>query len=334
MPPSGRGSELVSLSELQRQIGPDGNLLRVVKATEKNCAFFRHMHWKVSNSPNGQVNAMQSSLPQVYRRRLNEGVPASKGTTSTVTEGAAIFAGESKVDKTLARMSGDAAAYRMQKDDLFISQAIPQEFNRAVFYDNPATDIANLGGLTPRLNSLSGKYGSQIVNSSIAHSGQDMTSVWAMVSSPNTVYGFVPRGQPSAIDYVDRGESSAVDAKGNTWYPLTSSFEMHAGLAVEDPRYIARLANIDTGAIAKTGSLLIQDLTSLVFRLQDLNSGEPMMFANRLVLEYLFQQALDTVKNSTLRIEDDLENRQKIVKFMGIPIYMDEMILNTEDVVA
>ncbi len=334
MAPTARSSELDSLLDLQKKIGPDGNMLRTVAALEKQNAFFKHMHWKPSNSPDGHVLSAQTSLPQVYVRRINEGVPASKGTTAKVTESAAIFAGVSKVDAVIAKMSGNTAEYRAQKDDLFVSQSIPNRFDRAVFYDDVATAKENLGGLTPRLNSLSGKYNDQIVNSQIAHSGSDQTSIWAMVSGPNTVYGFIPKGQSAAVDYKDRGEISSRDDNNNEWFFLTSSFEMHAGVAVEDPRYIARLANIDTSAIAKTGKLLLEDMTSLVFRLRDLTSGVPMMFANRLVLEYLFLQALDSVKSSTLRIDEDIESRQRIVKFMGIPIYMDEQILNTEDVVA
>lgn len=334
MATTARRSDLVSLYDLQKQIGPDGRLLRTVQTLSKMTPFFDRMHWKTSNSPFGHVLAKETSLPQVYVRRINEGVPASKGGTDTTTEAAAIFAGRSKVDPVLARASGNAAQYRANKDDQFVAQAIPQRFERAVFYDDPATDKENLGGLTPRLNSLSGKYATQIVDSQIAHSGSDQASVWAMVSGPNTVYGFIPLGQKSAIDYQDRGEVKSQDENGNEWYFLESTFEMHAGLAVEDPRYIARLANIDTHAIAKTGKLLIEDLTSLVFRLRDLTSGEPMMFCNRTILEYLFLQAQDSVKNSTLRIDDDIENGKKIVKFMGIPIYLDEMLLSTEDVVA
>lgn len=333
MATTARPTGLPNLLDLTKLMGPDGTQLALVETLSRMNPFMEKMTWKESNGPTGHVIAARTALPSVSVRRLNEGVPKSKGKTDRITEGCAMFAGLSKVDPALARISGNVGKFRASEDAGFVT-SMNNRFEDAVFYDSSKTAPENLMGLSPRLDLTTGNYGGQIISSQIAHSGNDQTSIWFMVSGPDTVYGIVPKGVPGGIIHKDLDEVLSTDDNGNEWPMLTTTFELNAGLCVQDARYLVRLANIDTGAIVKTGKLLIEDMTAAVFRLLDLKKGTPMIFANRTMCQYLFLQAQDSVKSATLSIEQDIETRQAITKFMGIPIYMTDALLNTEAVVS
>lgn len=330
---TGRSSNLPNLRDLTATMGPDGAQMALVELLSQNNELFNRLTWKKSNGPFHHTVAARTALPSVYVRKFNAGVPRSKGRTDKISEGMAMFAGLSKVDPSLAEASGNAMEFRATEDDGF-TQSINNRVERGLFYDSSKTDPENMMGLTARLDTLSGKYASQVVSSSIAHSGSDQTSIWAVVSGPDTVYGIVPPNLPGGIRYKDHGEQLSTDEDGNEWPFLTTKFEINAGLCVADYRYIARLCNIDMSAISKTGTALIDDLTELVYRLEDTKKGEAMLFCNRDMEKYLMYQARSSVGSSTLSIDVDLETRRRLVSFSGIPIYRCDSILKAEDVVA
>lgn len=322
-----------TLLDLVRMQDPNGAQARVVEALQKRTPLLQVLTFQQGNLETGHRFVTRTGLPSIGWRKFNEGVAAGKSRADQITETVGMLEGRSLVDAELANLNGNAAAFRANEDMAF-TQSFRNELETGLFYHSTKTAPEKFMGLSPRLDSLSGQYSSQIINSSISHSGNDQTSVWLIAFSPDTVFGIVPKGQPAGLQPHDMGVQMVTDANSNRFRAYETVWNWKIGLAVKDARYVVRIANIDTGAIALTGHLLIDDMVNAYHSIQDRSTGRLAWFTNRVVGKYLHNQAMDRVSNSSLSIEDDLLNGGVVAKFMGIPIYETDALLNTEAVVS
>ena len=107
-----------------------------------------------------------------------------------------------------------------------------------------------------------------------------------------------------------------------------SKFSWDCGLAVEDARYLVRIANIDDDVLAETGNALILKMSDAAEQIQSLDDCKPVFYMNRRVRSYLRKQAIDSTKNSTLQF--DTVGGKPVLSFSGIPIHRTDALLNTE----
>lgn len=329
-------NDFPTLLDITKAMGPDGVALPLVDALSKNNPFLENLAFRQGNQLDGHTFGLVNGLPSIGWRRFNEGVPASKSKKDQVKETCGMLSGISKVDASLAEYSGDAIAYRAGEDKTFVS-AFRNELETGFFYHSTKTAPEKFMGLSPRLDALSGiPFSSQVLNATAggAAGANRSTSIWAMVSSPETVFGIVPKNMQGGLKHKDLGERLVKDDNNNEFVALVSTWDWRLGLCVQDARYLVRLANIDTTGIVKTGKLLIQDMIDMVSQLKDTTSGRPMIFCNRLIRRFLFQQAIDTAKTAMLSIEQDIKRGTWVLMFMGIPIYMTDALLNTEAALA
>ncbi len=257
-----RSNDLPTLLDLTKSMAPDGTALDVVDALSRNNPFLENLVFKQGNTPTGHIFGALNGLPPIAWRRFNEGVPAGKSKKDQITESCGMLTGISKVDSALADLNGDAATFRAGEDKAFIS-AFKNELETGFFYHSTKTAPEKFMGLSPRLDALSGiPYSSQVINATAggAASGNDSTSVWAMVSSPETVFGITPKNLPGGLKMKDLGERLVKDDNNNEFVALVSTWDWRVGLCVQDARYVVRLANIDTSGIvkAKTAMLSIE----------------------------------------------------------------------------
>ena len=323
---------LPTLLDVANRTDPNGSIARIVELMQKESPFLQTMGWKEGNLPTGHKFTQRTALPSLAWRKLNAGVPASKSRTGQITEMTGQLAGMSKVDVDLCRINGNEAAFRQTEDDAFIN-AFHNDLESAFFYSSQKTDPDQVHGLSPRLDGLtSTSYDNQIVNSQISSSGSDQTSIWFVVWSPNTVYGIYPKGLPTGLQPDDLGKQLTADADGNEFTAWVTDWKWNVGFCVEDYRYVCRLCNIDTLAIAKTGKLLIEDMITAYHRIKSWSKGRGAIYCNRTIMTYLHLQAQDTVKNSTLTIENI--GGMPVTRFMGVPIHMTDGLVDTEDVVS
>ena len=121
-------------------------------------------------------------------------------------------------------------------------------------------------------------------------------------------------------------------AANNQFLGLVTMFKWHHGVAVEDWRYISRIANIDTGALAGTDDTLIPAMIQAVNKLESLEGVRPVFYVNRTVYTYLHLQARNVAKNASLAVE--MVEGKPVVSVMGIPVKRTDAITNTEDGIA
>lgn len=320
-------AENPTLLDLTKRQDPNGSIAKVVELMQKRNAVLQDAVFKEGNLETGHKFTSRTGLPSVAWRRFNKGVPSSKSRTDQITETTGMLAGLSEVDSGLAKLNGNGPAFRMSEDKAFI-QAFNQEVEESMLYASQKTTPDEITGLAPRYDDTTGQSGSQIISLDAAAAGNDQTSMWFVVWGEDTVFGITPKGIPGGLTHKDMGEELVEDADGNKYPALRTWWEWHLGLCVKDYRYVVRLANIDTSTLAKTGKVLIQGMVESYHQLQDTISGRLAIYCNRHVATYLHLQALDSVTNSTLAIQNI--GGQPITTFLGAPIRQTDAITTTE----
>jgi hypothetical protein len=319
-----------TLLDLAKSQGADGMPLKVIETLTMRRPLLQDMVWREGNMSGGHRISRRRALPSPTWKRINEGIPNSKATQDTVDESCGMLALKNAIDVDLVELNG-GAPYRA-KQEMAMGESLMNTLESALFYESTKTHPERIMGLAPRLDALSGiPYTGQIINSGISHSGSDQSSMWFINWSDDHVYGVVPKGTATGLQYKDMGQVMTEDEDGNEFNAYVGIWKWRCGLVVEDARYVVRLANIDTSAIAKTGKLLIQDMIDAAHQLFD-RQGRCAIYCNRKIATYLHQQALDSTINSTFSI--DRAGGAEVVNFLGMPIRQTDALLNTEDVVA
>ena len=315
------------LDELKR-MDPDGAIAKMVEPLKQKTPLLEDMTFREGNLPTGHQFTSRTALPSLGWRKYNEGVAPSKSRSDQVTETCGMLAGQSVVDVQLAKLNGNEAAFRASEDQGFLT-AYANTLEAAFFYSSTKVNPQQVMGLSPRLDATANNpAGSQIVKSGVGATGSN-TSIWLVAWSPETVYGIYPKGSMAGLEAKDMGEQLIADSGGtNKFRAYVTDWTWKLGFAVQDSRYIARVCNIGISNLAKTGSVLIQDLILAVNQLQDLNTGRIAIYCNRTIMTYLQLQSVDTVKNSTLTYDN--VGGKPVLQFMGIPVKRTDAILNNE----
>lgn len=326
----------MTLLDIARRKDQAGNIATVVEMLSRdNPLLGEDVVWREGNLDTGFKVSRREGLPQVTWRRLNEGVIPSKSDVGEYVETCGLMSALSKVDIKALESAGspsEAAALRAQEDSGF-QQAFRNELERAMFYESTRTNPERMMGLSPRFDSVAA-WPNNLISSTAggAPSGADQTSIWLVVWGDNTVFATFPKGTKAGFEMIDRGDQLVRDGNGNEYFAKVSEYNWRVGLVVRDYRYIVRIANVDTSGLSYTGNALIQDMAKALERVQDLNAGRAAFYCNRRVREYLRLQAMDTVKNGTLTMEQVAG--KPVVMMGGVPVRRTDALLNTEAIVT
>ena len=98
-----------------------------------------------ANSTIGHKAMVRTGIPAATWRRINQGVGKVKGTTAPVTFTPGQLAIYSEIDKTLADLNGNTAAYRFLAAKGVV-EGINQQMAAAIFYENQAVNSERITG--------------------------------------------------------------------------------------------------------------------------------------------------------------------------------------------
>lgn len=322
-------AELPTLLDHARMMDPNGAIAKVVETLSKRSPLIQDAVFIEGNLPTGHQYTSEEALPSVYWRKLNQGILPSKARTGQVTEAAGILEGRSIVDRAVARLNGNEVAYRASQDMRFL-RALKYGADSAFIYSSTATTPEQVHGIAPRLDSLAGEVGDQVVDG--GGSGSDNTSIYIVCWSPETVTGFFPKGSKAGIEHTDMGLQYVDDGTGKMLKAYCTDWDWNLGFAVVDKRFIVRIANIDVSDLSGTGDTLAPLLIEGMSRIEDPDMGRTVIYCNRTIETMLRLQARTGLKSATLSFEDWFG--RKIPHFDGMPIRRNDNILNTEAAVA
>lgn len=325
-----------TLHDLAKISDPDGRIAQVVEILNQTNEVLDDMTWIEGNLPTGHKSTIRSGLPTPTWRKLYGGVQPSKSRTVQVTDNCGMLEAYAEIDKALADLNGNSAAWRASEDRSFI-EAMSQEMAQTLFYGAETTEPEAFTGLAARFNDQSAANADNILTSAATPDGNDNSSIWLVVWSPTTVHGIIPKGSQAGIKITDKGQVTKenIDGNGGMAEMYRTHYRWDAGLCVRDWRYVVRV-NIDAEDLVKnaaSGPDLIDLMSQAIELIPNINAGRAVFYANRTVRGYIRRQIMNKTVNSTLSIEQLTRPNGALVRvpmFDGIPIRRCDAITNTE----
>ena len=320
-----------TLLDLQKRMDPDGSIAPIVEILNQTNEILEDMTFVEGNLPTGHKTTIRTGLPAPTWRKLYQGVQPGKSTTVQVTDSCGMLEAYAEVDKALADMSGNAAAFRLSEDRAFI-EGMNQEFAQTLFYGNEGSEPEAFTGLMPRYDSPTAASWDNVIQGG-AGSVNTCTSIWLVVWGPNTVHGIVPKGSKVGLQSQDLGEVTAGDMTNGYWQAYRTHYRWDVGVSVRDWRYLVRICDIDVASLTKTGggandSDLVNLMARATERVPSLSLGRPVFYCNRTVRSFLRQQIVNKIAASTLSM-DNVAGKH-VLTFDGIPVRRCDQIVNTE----
>ena len=308
-----------TLLDLAKASDPDGKIATIVEILNETNEILADMAWQEGNLPTGHRTTIRSGLPAPTWRKLYGGVQPNKATNVQVTDNTGMLEAYAEIDKALADLNGNTAAFRFSEDRAHI-EGMNQEMADTLFFGNEDTEPEAFTGLAPRFNSLTAENGDNIIDA--AGTGVDNRSIWLVVWGPNTCHGIIPKGSTAGLQMTDKGQVTIEDASDGSNSGRMEAYRTHyrwdAGLTVRDWRFIVRIANIDFSnltADAATGA----DLPDLMFQAQELipnlSMGRSAFYMARGVRTFLRRQLSNKVSGSTLEIKE--VGGVRVIDFQG-----------------
>lgn len=255
------------------------------------------------NKGTKHVVAMRSDLPEVYYRKANQAIPASKTTVEEREFTTAHFESKSVMDEAVASYGGKdrIAANRWNQAEGHI-QANANELADLILYGSPEEDHRRVPGIFHILSTLNPAEptSKQIIDA--GGIGSDNASILFVSWGKKKVYGVFEKGTQAGLKRVDRSPGNnlvqiagATEIGGTGWYwGYEENFMVDHGLVVEDYRAMARVANIDTSNLKDPAQAakLLSLMTKAFYRIPpQLRSQGGMIYMNSTIVSFLDEQA-------------------------------------------
>lgn len=309
-----------TLMDMAKASDPDGKIATVVEILNETQEVLDDMSWVEGNLPTGHRTTIRTGIPDPTWRKLYGGVQPNKGSTRQVTDSCGMMEAYAEVDKALADLNGNTAAFRMLEDRAHI-EGMSQALADAIFFANELTEPEKFTGLAPRYNSLSADNAENIIVGGGA--GTDNSSIWLVCWGPDTVHGIIPKGSTAGLQMNDKGQVTieSIDGAGGRMEAYRTHYRWDAGLTVRDWRYIVRIPNIDKSLLtgdASSGADLTDLMVQAIERLPTQGRGRPVFYCSRLIKTTLRRHMIAKVKQSTLTM--DQVSGKHVMMFDGIPV--------------
>lgn len=281
------------------------------------------------NLPTGHRTTIRTGIPVPTWRKLYGGVQPTKSTTAQVTESCGMLENYSRVDKALADLNGNTAAFRLSEDKAII-EGMSQEMASKLFYGNESITPEAFTGLSPRYNDRNaGGNASNILSSAANPDNTDNASIWLVGWGPDTIHLIYPKGSKAGLSYEDKGVTTIQNSDGSYYEAYLSHYRWDVGLCVRDWRYAVRI-NIDQEDLTydfATGPKLIDLMVQAEELIPNLSGCKPVFYMNRTLRSMLRRQK---IKAAAYQITDETVGGKHVTMFDGIPVRRVDALLNTE----
>jgi hypothetical protein len=311
-----------TLLDLAKATDPDGGIADIVEILAETNEVLDDMTWVQGNLTTGNRTSIRTGLPTPTWRKMYGGVQPDKGTQAQVDDTTGMLEAYAEVDKALADLSNNTAAFRMVEERAHL-EGLNQEIVDTLFYGNEDSEPEAFTGLAPRFNDTTAANGDNIISG--GGSGSDNASIWLVVWSPQTCFGIIPKGSVAGLQRTDLGEVTLEDASDGSNTGRMQAYRTHyrwdAGLTVRDWRYVVRIANIDKSLLLKDAASGA-DLPDLMFQamtqVPNLSLGRAAWYMSRNTMSFVRRQAVNATSGSTLTIEN--VGGKMLTMFSGIPL--------------
>lgn len=317
-----------TLLDVAKRLDPDGKIASIVEILNATNPVLDDLAMVEGNLPTGHRTTIRTGLPAPTWRKLYGGVQPTKSTTVQVTDSAGMLEAYAEVDKALADLNGNTAAFRLSEDAAHI-EGMAQEMASTLFYGNEGTEPEAFTGLAPRYNSLSAQNADNIIDA--AGNDTDLTSIWLCVWGNQTGHGIYPKGSIGGLQMTDKGQVTVenVDGNGGRMEAYRTHYRWDCGLTIRDWRYFVRIANIDLSelnTIANTKNI-INWMIQASERIPELGKGRAAFYMNRRLREKLRLGILEKVSSN---LTWETVAGERVMTFDDIPVRRTDALVNTE----
>lgn len=318
-----------TLLDIAKATDPNGSIATIVELLAQSNDVLQDMTWVEGNLPTGNKTSQRTGLPTPTWRKLYGGVQPAKSTIAQITDNCGMLEAYAEIDRALADLNGNTAAFRMIEDAAHI-EGMSQEQASTLFYGNEGTEPEAFTGLSPRFNSLSAQNADNIIDA-FSGSGGDLTSIWLCVWGPQTGFGIIPKGSKAGLQMTDKGQVTVenVDGAGGRMEAYRTHYRWDAGLTIRDWRYFVRIANIDLSeldTIANTKNL-INWMVMATERIPTLGKGRACWYVNRKIREKLRLGILERVSSN---LSWETVEGKRVMTFDDIPVRRTDALVNAE----
>lgn len=337
---SALGAELVTLADVAKS--KDKQIGKVAEVLVKENPMLNDIPYIPMNEKTIHKEDIRSALPEVYYRKANQAIPASKSTVEERTFTASHFESKSQMDEAVAKRGGaDRVAYNRWNQAQGHIQAMGQEHASLVIYGSPDDSHLKSAGFMDvysTVNTSNAETAKQVIDG--GGTGSDNTSILLVHWGELSVFGVYPEGTQAGLKRVDRSAGGKLvpiprlDSNGNagTIWGYEEQFEIDHGLVVKDYRQASRGCNIDV-VLLKSGvgaADLIDIMISMKYKIHNPEQGQGVWYVNSTIEAFLHKQSLTAVGAGAGLSYDNYQGK-KILMFLGMPIRRSDALLNSED---
>jgi hypothetical protein len=318
-----------TLLDLAKRLDPNGSIADIVEILNQTNEVLSDMTWIEGNLTTGHRTTVRTGIPTPTWRKMYQGVQPGKSTTAQITDTCGMLEAYSRVDKAMADLGGNAAAFRLSEDKGHL-EGLSQQVASTLFYGNETTQPEAFTGLAPRFSSVStttAESADNVIDG--GGTGSDNASIWLVVWGDRTVHGIIPKGSKAGFQQRDLGEITVQNSDGSMFQAYVTHFRWDAGLTVRDWRYVVRICNIDVSdqaTLANTKNL-VTFMTKALEHVPNLNAGRPVFYMNRILRESL---RLGIIEKTATQLTWDTVAGQHVMNFSGVPVRRSDALLNTE----
>ncbi len=317
----------LTLVELSMAKDPSGNPTVVAKILTRTNRILQDAPWFEANDTFSHMITRDLYLPPGSHRKLNEGVAIDGPRTVQVSETMAMLESFSQSDRVLVDAAPSPGSFRMGRAGRHI-EGMGQTMATKLIYGNSHTTPEEPTGLAPRMNDTDCN---NVI--SAGGSGGDTTSIYVVKWGEQAAYLIYPHGQPNfGIKHEDLGldvvDVTATAGTHSYMMAYRDHFAVNYGLAVEDNRCIARVANIEVSLTSN-----IFDPDDLITMMNEMpGEGEgAVIYCNGSIFTQMDIMAMD--KSNVLYTTENVFG-VPTVKFRGFPVRKVQAIVNTETAVS
>ena len=329
------GNLAVTFNDLRKRQAPDGSIDHVIEVLKQTNPIMDDIKWMAGNLPTGNQTTLRTSLPEVYLRQINRGVPVSKSTTQQIVDVCCIIEAQSQIDVDLLALQKDPQAFRKSEDDAFV-EAMSQKVAKMFFYGDAAKNADEFNGFSKRFGKLSDKKGdpgNQIIDAG-GTKANALSSAWLVGWGDRSVAGIYPEYGYAGLKFEDGGIDWVTDKDGHRFKAAISSFKWKPGLAVMDYQMAAALRNIDTAALLG-GTATAEDKEKLFAKfimaknkIRNINGASFAWYVPDQV--YTFLETFLQDKHNVYITQEQKMASIPSLRLLGIPVKKVDALTNTE----
>jgi hypothetical protein len=331
-----------TLLDIAKRSGSDGRIMALAETMSQLTEMLDVIPWVEANDGSSHKSSIRASIPTPTWRLFNKGVVQVKTTSNQFVDACGMMENYSTVDKDLADLNGNTAAWRLSEDTGII-EGMNQEFLKVLAYGDTTVNPEKFVGLAPRYyqtSTTNNPAGTNVILG--GGSGSVNASMYLIGLSPETVFGIYPKGSQAGLRNKDLGEQTVYDASNNPYQAYRTHYKWDCGLVVKDWRFVIRIANIDMTNLktASDGTDTSANITKLMMqaieKLPRTNGVIPVWMTTRTVRAMLRVKLMN--KGNTFVTVEDWTGASGITRkqlmFQGFPVFANEQLLETESTLS